>query len=179
MAIRVRDATPDDLPAVQAIYAREVETGTASFELLPPSIQEIRQRHAGLRERGFPYLAALLADRLAGYAYAGPFRPRPAYRWTVENSVYVADWARGHGVGARLLEALVARCTRLGFRQMIAVIGDSANIASIELHRRAGFVHAGVEKSVGFKFGRWLDTVQMQRPLGAGDTEPPDSMTTE
>lgn len=162
------------MASVQLIYAREVNEGSVSFELEAPDLEEIRRRFAALRDGGFPYLAATLAGgRLAGYAYAGPYRPRPAYRFTVENSVYVADWARRRGVASRLLAALIDACEQREFRQMIAIIGDSANAASVELHRKAGFRVVGTLESVGYKFGRWLDTVIMQRSLGAGAVAEP------
>ncbi len=170
----IRPATGDDLTAVAAIYARHVRDGTASFELEPPSEGEMRRRHADLLARGYPYLVAEAGGKVLGYAYAGPYRLRPAYRDTVENSVYLRSDAAGRGLGTRLLEALIAACAARGFRQMVAVVGDSANLASIRLHERAGFRSVGVLRSVGFKHGRWLDTVLLQRALGAGDAAPPD-----
>jgi L-amino acid N-acyltransferase YncA len=164
----VRPATRDDIPAVQAIYALEVLQGTASFELEPPDVAEMTGRFEAIRARSLPYLVAVLDEGIAGYAYAAPYRPRPGYRFTVENSVYVARWARGRGLGRLLLDAVIADATACGMRQMIAVIGDSAHTASIRLHERAGFRHVGTLTDVGFKFGRWLDTVIMQRPLGDG-----------
>ncbi len=166
--IHVRPASGDDMKAIQEIYAHEVTRGTASFELLPPGLDEMRRRYQGLVEAGYPYLVASMSDRIAGYAYAGPYRTRPAYRHTVENSVYVAPWAQRRGVGSRLLEALILDCEALRFRQMVAVIGDSAHLASIELHRKAGFRLVGTLQDVGYKFERWLDTVIMQRALGPG-----------
>lgn len=166
--IRVRAAVEDDIAAVRAIYAHEVLHGMVSFELEPPDVQEMRRRYRATREAGYPYLLASLGARVAGYAYAGPYRSRPAYRFTIENSVYVAPWARRRGVAARLLEALISECEALPFRQMVAIIGDSANAASIELHRKAGFRLVGTLRHVGYKFDRWLDTVIMQRELGLG-----------
>jgi len=150
-----------------------VRHGTASFEIEPPDNAQMRRRYAALRAGGYPYLVAELAGTIAGYAYAGPYRERPAYRWSIEDSVYVAEQSQGRGLGRALLEALIAEAQQGGFRQMIAVIGDSANAASIELHRAAGFRMVGTFDSVGFKFGRWLDTVLMQRPLGHGASTPP------
>jgi phosphinothricin acetyltransferase len=164
----VRDCTRDDLPEVREIYALEVREGTASFELEPPTLAEMAARLAAIEAAGLPYLVAELSGRIAGYAYAGPYRARPAYRYTVEDSVYVARAARRQGVGRALLEAVIERATLQGRRQMVAIIGDSAHLASIELHRRAGFRLVGTLENVGWKFGRWLDTVIMQRPLGAG-----------
>ena len=174
----IRSATLVDIPAIATIYQPQVIEGTATFELEPPDDAEMRRRFEVITSAGFPYLAADLEGRLAGYAYAQAFRARPAYRFTVEDSIYVADGVQGRGVGKALLGALVARCTDLGFRQMIAVIGDSARQApSIALHRALGFEVVGKLPSVGFKHGRWLDSVQMQRALGVGDTEPPPAGT--
>lgn len=166
-AVETRPATEDDIGPICEIYAQEVTQGTASFELEPPDLKEMRRRFHRLLEKGYPYLAATLSGRVAGYAYAGPYRARPAYRYTVEDSVYVAPWARRRGVAARLLDALIAECETREFRQMVAVIGDSAHLASIELHRKAGFRLVGTLENVGFKFERWLDTVIMQRALTA------------
>ena len=170
----IRPATGNDIAAIAAIYARHVRDGTASFELEPPSEEEMRRRHAELRARGYPYLVAETGGEVLGYAYAGPYRPRLAYRDTVENSVYLRPEAAGHGLGTRLLDALIAACAARGFRQMVAVVGDSANLASIRLHERLGFRPVGVLRSVGYKHGRWLDTVLLQRALGTGDAAPPD-----
>lgn len=164
----VRDATDADLSAVAAIYAHHVLTGVASFEETAPSVEEIAARRQAVLALGAPYLVAEFEGRVVGYAYAGSYRARPAYRFTVEDSVYVAHDALGRGVGRALLAELVMRCEAAGFRQMIAVIGDSANTGSIELHRRAGFAMIGTLPAVGFKFGRWVDSVLMQRALGDG-----------
>jgi phosphinothricin acetyltransferase len=177
-AVRLRDAGPDDLPPIQAIYAHHVRHGLASFEETPPDLAEIRRRYEDTLARGFPYIAAEISGTggrpiLAGYAYAGAYRTRPAYRYSVENSVYIAPDCLGQGVGRSLLTELIGRCTALGFRQMIAVIGDSDNAASIGLHKALGFTRTGTIVSVGFKFGRWVDSVIMQRPLGAGDGDVP------
>ena len=176
----VRSCTPGDLAAVREIYALEVREGTASFELEPPSLAEMSARFAAIEAAGLPYLVAELDGQIAGYAYAGPYRPRPAYRYTVEDSVYVARWARRQGVGQALLDAIIERATVHGVRQMVAIIGDSAHTASIELHARAGFRLVGTLAHVGWKFGRWLDTVIMQRPLGPGAATPaPDPRTAD
>ena len=166
----IRSCEPADVPEIASIYRHAVATGTASFELTPPDDDEMARRRTALFDGGYPYLVAVEGGRVLGYAYAGPYRPRPAYLSTVENSVYVAEAARGHGVAKRLLSELIAEAARREFRQMVAVIGDSANIASIRLHEAAGFSHTGVLRSVGWKHGRWLDTVLMQRALGVGDT---------
>lgn len=172
--ISIRDSADDDLAAIHAIYAHHVLHGTGSFELEPPAPDEMARRRADVLSSGFPYLAAELDGRLVAYAYANWFRTRPAYRFTVENSIYVSHDTIGRGVGRPLLEALIARCEALGCRQMLAVIGDSANVASIGLHARCGFRFAGVARASGWKFDRWLDTVFMQRDLGEGDrTAPP------
>ncbi|PTW59092.1 phosphinothricin acetyltransferase [Breoghania corrubedonensis] len=170
--LTIRAACGDDIPAITAIYDEAVRTGTASFELVPPNETEMHRRFETLVEGGYPYLVCHGeidgAARLLGYAYAGAYRPRPAYRTTVENSVYVAAEARRMGVGRQLLTRLIEEATARDFRQMVAVIGDSANVASIELHRSLGFSMVGTLKNVGRKFDRWLDTVDMQRPLGEG-----------
>ena len=161
-----------DIPAITAIYAHAVATGRASFELDPPDAAEMARRREALLAGGHPYIVAEVAGVLAGYAYAGPYRPRPAYRSTVENSVYMRADMHRRGIGRMLLERLIAEATEAGFRQMIAVIGDSGNAASIGLHAALGFAHAGVLRSVGWKHETWLDTVLMQRPLGPGDGAP-------
>lgn len=163
--IRLRPAGPADLPTIHAIYAPEVLEGTASFEIEPPDAAELGQRLAKVQGLGLPWLVAELDGTIAGYAYATPYRDRPAYRFTVEGSVYVARHARGRGVGRALLEAVIEDARRAGIRQMVAVIGDSANAGSIALHAACGFAHAGVLRDVGYKFGRWIDTVLMQRAL--------------
>ncbi|MGC2855399.1 GNAT family N-acetyltransferase [Novispirillum sp. DQ9] len=177
-ALVVRDAVEADVAALQAIYAHHVAHGTGSFETEAPDVAEMGRRWAGLVAQGYPYLVAEDAGGggggLAGFAYAGPFRPRAAFRFTVEDSLYVAPGRQGQGVGRALLAALIARCEAQGFRQMVAVIGDSANAGSIAVHASAGFVHTGTWRAVGFKFGRWVDTVFMQRALGPGDGTLPD-----
>jgi phosphinothricin acetyltransferase len=169
----IRPAEPRDSAAITEIYADAVRHGTASFEIEPPDHDEMARRYRELCENGFPYLVAEQAGTIVGYAYAGPYRSRPAYRWSVEDSIYVATSAQRRGVGGALLQRLIADGEACGFRQMIAVIGDSAQTPSIALHRAAGFHMVGTFESIGFKFGRWLDTVLMQRPLGRGATEPP------
>ena len=169
----IRPAQPRDLAAVTAIYDHAVRHGTASFELEPPDEGEMARRYDGLRAGGYPYLVAETDGEIVGYAYAGPYRARPAYRWSVEDSIYIAPQRQGRGIGRALLERLIAEAEAGGFRQMIAVIGDSGNTASIELHRRAGFRLVGTFENVGFKFGRWLDSVLMQRELGSGATSKP------
>jgi phosphinothricin acetyltransferase len=171
--IIIRPATPDDIAAVTRIYADAVLNGTASFEIEPPDQAEMTRRQAALLNNGYPYLTAEIEGVVAGYAYAGPYRSRPAYKWSVEDSIYVAPQMHRKGIGRLLLARLVAESTQRGFRQMIAVIGDSAQIGSIAVHERAGFNHIGTLRSVGFKHGKWLDTVLMQRPLGKGNTTLP------
>jgi phosphinothricin acetyltransferase len=171
--VLVRPAVADDLPAVQAIYAHHVVRGLASFEEQPPGTEEMRRRHAEVTGQGLPWLVADFGGVVAGYGYCAPYRTRSAYRYALEDSVYVREDSHGRGVGAALLEALLERCTALGYRQMVAVIGDSRHAASINLHAACGFVRVGTLRSVGFKFGRWVDSVLMQRPLGVGDGTPP------
>ena len=173
MTVTVRPATSADVPAITRIYAHAVEHGTASFELTAPDQAEMTRRFIELTMNGFPYLVAVVDGAVAGYAYAGPYRARPAYRFTVENSVYVAHDSRRRGVGKALLQALIEGCTEKGFRLMVAVIGDSEQAASIGLHEAAGFTHAGVFENIGYKFDRWLDSVLMQRALGPGASKPP------
>ncbi|HEY1544991.1 MAG TPA: GNAT family N-acetyltransferase [Xanthobacteraceae bacterium] len=173
MGLSIRAATAADIPAITAIYDHAVRHGTASFELEPPDAVEMTRRHKAFVDGGYPYLAAEVDGAIAGYAYAGAYRPRPAYRWSVEDSVYVAPAMHRRGVGAALLGRLIAEAEQRGFRQMIAVIGDSTQTPSIALHAAMGFRHVGAVENVGFKFGRWLDTVLMQRELGAGAGAPP------
>jgi phosphinothricin acetyltransferase len=173
MSPTVRPAAAADIPAVTAIYRPAVLTGTASFEVDPPDEAEMLRRFDAITGAGYPYFVAEADGRIAGYAYASAYRTRPGYRFSVEDSVYVAPDAQGRGVGRALLERVVGKCRDDGFRLMIAVIGDSANFASITLHRRAGFRFCGTIHSVGYKFGRWLDSVVMELPLGDGDTSTP------
>lgn len=170
----IRDACRDDLSTITVIYAESVANGVASYELTPPDRAEMETRFAAITKQGYPYIVAEDgAGRLLGYAYASAFRTRPAYRWLVENSIYLDPEVRGRGIGRALLDELVTRCTDLGFRQMIAVIGG-AHPASVGVHRAAGFSECGRMTATGFKHGRWLDTVLMQLPLGEGATSDPD-----
>jgi L-amino acid N-acyltransferase YncA len=171
--VTIRPVLPGDIGAITRIYADAVRDGTASFEIEPPDEAEMLRRQTALLNNGYPYFTAEIESVVAGYAYAGPYRTRPAYKWSVEDSVYVAPDMHRKGIGALLLRALVAASAQRGYRQMIAVIGDSAQIGSIALHERAGFSHIGTLRSVGFKHGKWLDTVLMQRALGEGDTTTP------
>ncbi len=174
-SVTVRNAHPEDLPQVQKIYAHHVLHGLASFEEAPPDLAEMTRRFEATQARALPYLAAVDSStkEVLGYAYAGPYRPRPAYRYAVENSVYVAPGLEGRGVGRALLEELILRCTGLGLRQMIAVIGDSGHLPSIAFHESLGFTRIGTLRAVGFKFGRWVDSVILQRALGGGGDTPP------
>jgi L-amino acid N-acyltransferase YncA len=169
MTLAIRPAVPADIPAITRIYAHAVEHGTASFELTPPDEAEMTRRMNDLTGKGYPYLAGEIDGALAGYAYAGPYRARPAYRLTVEDSVYIAPDRHRRGIGRTLLAALIEATAARDFRQMIAVIGDSGNQAgSIGMHEALGFRHVGILQDVGFKHGRWLDSVLMQRALGDG-----------
>jgi phosphinothricin acetyltransferase len=173
MPIPIRPAGLRDLPAITRIYEHAVRHGTASFEIEPPDEKDMTRRYEALRDGKYPYLVAELGGAIVGYAYAGPYRARPAYHWSVEDSIYIAPQSQRRGIGRALLERLIVDAEAGGFRQMIAVIGDSANAGSIELHRALGFRMVGTFDNVGFKFGRWLDSVLMQRPLGDGATVPP------
>lgn len=166
--IEIRAATAADLVAITAIYEEAVLHGTATFELDPPDLAEMTRRYDALVLGGFPYFVAVDGNGVLGYAYAGPHRPRVAYRFTVENSIYLAPAAQRRGIGGKLLAALIEACESKGYRQMVAVIGDSANAGSVAVHRNAGFEMIGTHPNVGFKFGRWLDTISMQRALGPG-----------
>jgi L-amino acid N-acyltransferase YncA len=172
-AISIRDAAPPDVSEITRIYAEAVLHGTATFEIEPPDETEMARRLGVLLARKFPYLVAEHAGFVAGYAYASPYRDRRAYDWCVEDSIYVAPEFHRRGIGRLLLPRLIAETEARGFRQMIAVIGDSANTASIAVHAAVGFRLIGTFQSIGFKHGRWLDTVLMQRPLGSGDTTTP------
>jgi len=174
MSVSLRSATADDLSHITAIYRDSVLNGTASYEITPPSREEMAARFQAIRDKGYPYLVAEDdAGAFLGYAYASSFRTRPAYRWLVEDSIYLAPEARGRGVGRLLLDALIESCQTLGFRQMIAVIGG-AHPASVAVHRAAGFIEAGLLKGTGYKHGRWLDTMLMQKALGEGNDTDPD-----
>jgi phosphinothricin acetyltransferase len=166
--LTIRAAVAADLSAITAIYEEAVLHGTATFEIEPPNLAEMTRRYEALASAGFPYFVAVDGDQVLGYAYAGSYRPRIAYRFTVENSIYLAPAAQRRGIGSRLLATLIESCAAKGFRQMVAVIGDSANAGSIAVHRNAGFAMVGTNPNVGFKFGRWLDTVSMQKALGDG-----------
>jgi len=170
----VRPSCDDDVGAIAAIYAHHVQHGIASFEEVPPPPEEIARRRRDILDRGLPYLVAERSGRIVGYSYARPFRPRACYRFTVEDSVYIDAGEVGRGIGRRLLAPLLERCTDLGYRQMVAVIGGRETVGSIRLHAALGFTHAGSLDAVGFKFGRWIDIVMMQRVLGPGASAPPE-----
>jgi L-amino acid N-acyltransferase YncA len=172
-AANIRDAHDADMASVQAIYAHHVLHGLATFEETPPSVAEMIARRLKIYQQRLPYIVAECDGEIVGYAYASAFRPRPAYRYTVEDSIYVRHDLTGRGIGAKLLAELISCCEAGGFRQMIAVIGDSDNLASIGLHERFGFRRTNLAQAVGFKFGRWVDTVDMQRALGPGDSTLP------
>jgi L-amino acid N-acyltransferase YncA len=169
----VRASTEADVARCAEIYGHHVKHGTASFEIDPPDAAEMKRRRAAVLDLGLPHLVAERAGRVLGYAYASKWRPRPAYQFSVEDSIYIDSDAMGQGVGRALLPVLIDQCTALGKRQMVAVIGDSAQTPSIRLHAACGFEMVGTLKSIGFKFGRWLDSVLMQRPLGGGGSAPP------
>lgn len=174
----IRPSRDDDVAAIAAIYAYHVMHGVASFEEAPPTVEEVARRRAEIVAHGLPYLVAERADgadngRVVGYCYAGLFRPRSAYRFTLEDSIYVDAAEVGRGIGRALLEPLLLRSTELGFRQMVAVVGGTETIPSIRLHEALGFTHAGILPAVGFKFGRWINIVLMQRALGPGAATPP------
>jgi phosphinothricin acetyltransferase len=173
MSVIVRDSAAEDIPAIQEIYAWHVQNGLASFEEVPPDAAELARRRADVLARGLPHLVAVDETGVLGYSYAAPYRSRSAYRFAVENSVYVRHGIARRGLGRALLGELIARCERLGLTQIVAVIGDSANSASIGLHAALGFRMVGVLTNVGFKHGRWVDSVLMQRSLGGGDGTPP------
>jgi L-amino acid N-acyltransferase YncA len=164
--IAIRPAREADVPAIAAIYGRSVEVETASWEYEPPTLAEMQRRFADIVAKGFPYLVAEHEGRTVGYSYASSYRARVGYRFVVEDSVYVAHEMKGRGIGRLLLHALIGKCAEQGYKQMIAVIGDSENAASIKLHEACGFQHVALFKNIGYKFDRWLDSVQMQRSLG-------------
>jgi len=170
--LKIRPLVADDLPQIQQIYAHHVLHGTGSWEWEPPSLAEITDRAQSVQEKGLPYLVAEVAEQIAGYAYASPYRPRAGYRFTLEDSVYLHPEFSKQGIGLQLLKKLQAQCGALGYREMIAVIGDSANYASIRLHERAGFIEVGVFHNIGFKFGHFLDSVYMQAQLKASGITP-------
>ena len=171
--MHIRLAAPADIPAIQSIYAHHVLHGLASFEEEPPPVGEMQRRFEDVTGRGLPYLAAEEAGEVLGYGYCTPYRSRSAYRYSLEDSIYVKNGLQRKGIGKALLAELIARCEALDYRQIIAIIGDSANSASIALHASLGFVRAGNLRSIGYKFGRWVDSVLMQRPLGPGDGAAP------
>ena len=171
--LNIRAASLADVPIIARIYAEAVQHGTASFEIESPDEAEMARRMQCLLAKSYPYFVAEFDGEVGGYSYAGPYRDRPAYNWCVEDSIYVAPELHRRGIGRRLLMRLIAECEARGFRQMIGVIGDTANTASIAVHAAAGFRLIGTFQSIGFKHGRWLDTVLMQRVLGSGDTSPP------
>lgn len=173
--LTIRPSSEADLPAIQAIYAQAVLHGTGTFETDVPDLSEMTRRRAEVLSRALPFLVAERGSEVLGYAYANYFRPRMAYRFCVEDSIYLAPSAQGQGVGRLLLAELMARCEAAGARQMLAVIGDAANAGSIGVHATLGFEHTGVLKSSGWKFGRWLDVVLMQRRLGPGDSTAPQA----
>ncbi len=176
LPVSLRVAAAPDVPAIANIYAEQVATGTASFEYEPPTVAEMRRRYESIVGAGYPYFVAENGDgTVAGYSYASAYRLRPGYRYTVEDSVYVAPAAGGRGIGQALLSRLIEACSERGDRLMVAVIGDVGNAASIALHRALGFTEVGRMPGVGWKFGRWIESVLMQRPLGAGTTRPPRS----
>jgi L-amino acid N-acyltransferase YncA len=176
--LTVRAAAIEDLPAILEIYSHHVVYGSASFEVEPPSLAEMRVRFDSIFGAGYPYLVARRGEKIVGYAYASAYRARYAYRFAIEDSIYIAHDQTGGGVGRSLMEALISQCESRGYRQMIAVIGDSANAASIGLHARLGFRFAGVLPSVGYKHDRWIDSVLMTRALGDGDQSEPQKLTT-
>jgi phosphinothricin acetyltransferase len=176
MTVAIRDAVADDLTAIHSIYAHHVAHGFGTFDEVAPSASDFAQKWQTISDCGLPWLVAVAGQDVIGFAYAAPFRPRSGYRHTLEDSVYIRDDMRGRGVGGRLLFPLVARCESLGARQLLAVIGDSENAGSIALHRKAGFAHMGTIKAVGFKLGRWVDVVFMQRALNGGDASLPPTV---
>jgi L-amino acid N-acyltransferase YncA len=172
----IRPSRDSDLPAITAIYAHHVLTGTGTFETVPPTLEEMTARHADVLAKGLPFLVAELDGQVLGYAYCQWFKPRPAYRFSAEDSIYLHPDASGQGLGKALLTALCAQAETAGIRKLIAVIGDSANAASIGVHRRLGFESVGVLKSCGWKFGKWLDVLLMDKSLGNGDLTAPTNM---
>lgn len=173
-ALLIRPSADADLDAITAIYAHAVEHGTGTFELEAPDRAEMARRRADVLDKALPFLVAERAGQVVGYAYANHFRPRRAYRFCLEDSIYLAPEAQGQGAGTLLLLELIARCEAAGARQMLGVIGDERNAGSIGVHRACGFEHTGVLKAAGWKFDRWLDVVLMQRRLGHGESTPPE-----
>ena len=173
----IRASRDDDMPAITAIYAHHVLNGTGTFETTPPTREEMASRRADVLARELPHLVAEQDGQILGFAYCNWFKPRPAYRYSAEDSIYMADGARGRGAGKQLLTALAEAAEAAGVRKLIAVIGDSANLGSVRVHESIGFTHVGVLKSCGWKFGKWLDVVLMEKPLGLGDTTSPELPT--
>jgi len=171
----IRPSLPEDIPSITAIYAHHVLHGTGTFEVTPPTPEDMRARREDVLSKGLPYLVAVDGDNVLGFAYCNWFKPRPAYRFSAEDSIYLAPEANGHGLGRLLLTELMAQAEKAGVRKLIAVIGDSANAASIGVHRAAGFAHVGTLKSCGWKFDRWLDVVMMDKALGWGDRSAPQT----
>lgn len=171
----IRDATAADIPQIQQIYAHHVLASTATFEDTPPTVEEMARRLDDIQSQGLPWLVAEHEGRILGYCYAAPYRPRPAYRYTIEDSVYLADGESGKGIGRTLLATLIERCEQGPWRQMIAVIAGTQNQSSIALHRNLGFAHVGTQPETGYKFSQWIDVVFMQRALGPGGSMPPSS----
>lgn len=169
----IRPSTDTDLPAITEIYAHHVLTGTGTFEVDPPILDDMRVRRADVLSKGLPWLVAVQNEKVVGYAYCNWFKPRPAYRFSAEDSIYLSPEAAGKGVGRTLLAELMAQAQRLGVRKLIAVIGDSANAGSIAVHKSAGFQRVGILKSCGWKFDKWLDVVMMDKALGEADSTPP------
>ncbi len=167
--ILVRDSVEADVQQIQSIYSHHVLHGTASFELTPPTIRDMCERRQAVISKGLPYIVAVMNHEIVGFAYATPYRPRPAYRFTVEDSVYVREGLQGNKIGSLLLSEVIVRCTQAGYRQMLAVVGD-ASPPSVALHKRHGFELAGTFKAFGFKFGAWRDTAMLQRQLGEGSS---------
>ena len=176
-ALLIRPSSPADMPAITAIYAHHVTHGKGSFEIEAPDLADMTQRRTDVLTKGLPHLVASRGAEVLGFAYAGVFRPRPAFRFMAEDSVYIHADHAGQGLGRALLAELIRHCEVLGIRQMLAVIGDSANAASIGLHSSLGFEHTGILKASGWKHGQWLDTVLMQKALGVGDSNPANELT--
>jgi L-amino acid N-acyltransferase YncA len=168
----IRPSRDEDIASITAIYAHHVQNGTGTFEIDPPSVEDMTGRRADVLSKGLPYIVAEEAGRVIGYAYCTWFKPRPAYRFSAEDSIYLAPGVHGKGIGRALLAELAAQAERVGIRKLIAVIGDSNNAGSVGVHRSLGFTHVGILKSCGWKFNQWLDVVMMEKALGPGDTTP-------
>jgi L-amino acid N-acyltransferase YncA len=170
----IRPSLPQDILAITAIYSHHVRTGTGTFEVEPPSTGDMESRRSDVLAKGLPYLVAVEGDKILGFAYCNWFKPRPAYRFSAEDSIYLTPDAQGQGIGRALLAELATQAEQVGVRKLIAVIGDSANLGSIAVHRSVGFSHVGILKSCGWKFDQWLDVVLMEKALGLGDSQPPE-----